>query len=126
MVSFYDARKDFRMEHEAQGTWTEREVSMKAWASRFYMSAAWKKTRDAYLTSQDYICERCGEPAKIAHHKICLTKGNIDDTGITLCWDNLEALCQDCHNKEHHKQERELRYGFNADGRITPPIQENS
>lgn len=25
---------------------------------------------------------------------------------VTLCWDNLEALCQDCHNKEHHKQER--------------------
>ncbi len=20
---------------------------------------------------------------------------------ITLNWDNLEALCQDCHNKEH-------------------------
>ena len=41
---------------------------MKAWAKSFYLSAAWEKTRAAYLMSQDYICERCGQPAKIVHH----------------------------------------------------------
>lgn len=45
---------------------------------------------------------------------------------ITLCWDNLEALCQDCHNKEHHKQERHKRYQFDENGGILPPYQKNN
>lgn len=36
----------------------------------------------------------------------------------------LEALCQDCHNKEHHKQERHKRYQFDENGGILPPISE--
>ncbi len=87
---------------------------MKAWAKSFYLSAAWEKTRAAYLMSQDYICERCGQPAKIVHHKRWLNRENINDISVTLCWDNLEALCQDCHNKEHHKQERHKRYRFDT------------
>lgn len=93
---------------------------MKAWAKSFYLSAAWEQTRAAYLMSKDFICERCGEPAKIVHHKRWLNRGNINDTSTTLSWNNLEALCQDCHNKEHHKQKSKLRYGFDADGRIVP------
>ena len=53
---------------------------MKAWAKSFYLSQAWENTRAAYLMSQDYICERCGEPAKIAHHKRYLTRENINVT----------------------------------------------
>lgn len=94
--------------------------SIKAWAKEFYLSAAWEHTRAAYLMSQDFICERCGEPAKIVHHKRYLTRENINDAGITLSWENLEALCQDCHNKEHHKRVPKLRYRFDADGRISP------
>lgn len=97
---------------------------MKAWAKSFYLSAAWEKTRAAYLMSQDYICERCGQPAKIVHHKRWLNRENINDISVTLCWDNLEALCQDCHNKEHHKQERHKRYQFDENGGILPPISE--
>lgn len=41
-------------------------------------------------------------------------------------WDNLEALCQDCHNKEHHKQERHKRYRFDENGGILPPYQKNN
>ena len=52
---------------------------MKAWAKSFYLSAAWEKTRAAYLMSQDYICERCGQPAKIVHHKHWLNRENIND-----------------------------------------------
>ena len=94
---------------------------MKAWAKSFYLSAAWEKTRAAYLMSQEYICERCGQPAKIVHHKRWLNRENINDISVTLCWDNLEALCQDCHNKEHHKQERHKRYQFDENGGILPP-----
>lgn len=55
---------------------------MKEWAKSFYLSAAWENTRAAYLMSQDFICERCGEPAKIVHHKRWLNRDNINDTGI--------------------------------------------
>lgn len=75
------------------------------------------------MKSQNYICERCGEPAKICHHKIYLTRDNINNPYITLCWDNLEALCQDCHNKEHHKEGPKLRYSFDEEGNIVYPPQ---
>jgi len=30
-----------------------------------------------------------------------LTPANIGDPNVTLAWDNLEYLCQECHNREH-------------------------
>lgn len=57
---------------------------MKEWAKSFYLSAAWENTRAAYLMSQDFICERCGEPAKIVHHKRWLNRDNINDTDNNL------------------------------------------
>lgn len=53
------------------------------------------------MSSKNGICERCGAPARIVHHREYITPENINDPDITLNWDNLEALCQDCHNKEH-------------------------
>lgn len=100
--------------------------NMKEWAELFYKSKEWAQTRDAYMTAQHYLCERCGEPAKIVHHKIWLTPKNIHEQSITLCWDNLEALCQDCHNKEHHaKNVRAKQYAFTADGELIPPFKKN-
>lgn len=101
---------------------------MKPWAEQFYNSEAWRSCRDAFLQSKGYLCERCSTPhnpvaAKIAHHKTYLTKQNVNDPYIALSWDNLEALCQDCHNKEHHKSKRKKRYLFDENGNvILPPI----
>jgi 5-methylcytosine-specific restriction endonuclease McrA len=75
---------------------------MKTWAKAFYKSKQWLTVRDAYMRSQHGLCERCGEPAKIVHHKVWLTPENINDPRISLSWGNLEALCQTCHNEEHH------------------------
>ncbi len=91
---------------------------MKEWAKTFYGSKAWEETRRAYMIARHRLCERCGQPAKIVHHKRHITEKNIGDTNITLSWDNLEALCQDCHNKEHHKGEHKKRYMFDEDGNI--------
>lgn len=78
------------------------------------------------------MCERCStdeEPilAKIVHHIIYLTPFNINNPNISLNHDNLEALCQDCHNKEHHKKESLTNYKFDKDGNIfiIPPIKNN-
>ena len=60
------------------------------------------------MTKQSYICERCGDPATICHHRKHLDGMNVNDPSIALSFDNLEALCQDCHNKEHFSSDREL------------------
>lgn len=68
----------------------------------FYKSAAWIKCSRGYMQSQNYMCERCGDIAKICHHKVYLNDSNVHDPNISLNWNLLEALCQTCHNQEHH------------------------
>lgn len=75
---------------------------MKAgFSSLFYTSKAWLKVSRLYMSSKSYVCERCGRPAEICHHKIYLRPDNIDDPEISLNFDNLECLCRECHIKEH-------------------------
>jgi 5-methylcytosine-specific restriction enzyme A len=73
-------------------------------ARRFYKSAAWRKCRDAYFKSKFGLCERCKQPGDIVHHKDYIKPENINDPNITLNHDNLELLCQACHNSEHFGQ----------------------
>lgn len=72
-------------------------------ARPFYDSAKWEKCRTAYMSQVNWICERCGNPAALVHHKKYINESNIHDPAITLNFDNLEALCQECHNDEHVK-----------------------
>lgn len=79
----------------------------KEYAKSFYKSIQWLQCRESYILSVNGLCERCKakgilEPGKIVHHIEHITPFNINDTNITLSHDNLEYLCQDCHNKEHH------------------------
>ncbi|MEC2868909.1 HNH endonuclease [Bacillus bombysepticus] len=77
----------------------------KDYAKSFYNSATWRKCKDGFMQSKHYLCERCGDIAVICHHKRYITPQNINNPNITLNWDNLEALCQTCHNQEHHSSE---------------------
>ena len=72
------------------------------YAKAFYTSKEWIKCRTGYMQSKHYICERCGDIATICHHQEYITPANIHDPNITLNWENLSALCQTCHNLEHH------------------------
>lgn len=79
----------------------------KEYALSFYRSKAWNDCRDGYIKSINGLCERCllkGQlsPGKVVHHKTYITPQNVNEPEITLGWDNLEYLCQDCHTKEHH------------------------
>ena len=76
--------------------------NLKPWAEKFYKSKAWQDCREAFFIFRHGLCERCGRPGKIVHHKIYLTPENINDPYITLSFENLELLCSSCHNKEHH------------------------
>lgn len=75
-------------------------------ARAFYHSTAWKKTRAAYMRSQRGLCEKCLskgiiKPAQIVHHIVHLSPENINDPTVSLSFDNLEAVCRDCHAEEH-------------------------
>ncbi len=73
----------------------------KDYARSFYDSQAWRKTREAYLQSKHYICEDCGGAASVVHHITYIKPWNVNDPNITLNWDNLKAVCVDCHALEH-------------------------
>lgn len=101
----------------------------KEYAKSFYKSKAWEDCREAYISHIGGLCERCLKrtpkryvPGKIVHHIIYITPENINDPNITLAWDNLEYLCQDCHNIEHHGTETEVREDvmFDAEGNLIP------
>ena len=74
----------------------------------FYNSAAWRKLSKAFLLARNYICERCGAPAEIAHHRQYLNPAN------------LESLCLECHNKEHFSNGGAIAagYGFDSNGEL--------
>ena len=94
----------------------------KDYAKSFYNSQAWRDTQAAYMASQYYICERCGSVARIVHHIQYITPQNIQDPNITLSWDNLQALCIDCHNAEHMSSGGACAEGlrFNSKGELVP------
>jgi|SRR5665648_8643 len=73
----------------------------KAWAIKFYASLAWIECRLSFMGTKFFICNRCEGAATIAHHTTYLTPNNISDPEISLNHDRLEALCHDCHTKEH-------------------------
>ena len=75
---------------------------------QFYGSTKWKTVRKAYIKSKQGLCERCLKkglivPAEEVHHKVRLTRDNINDDAVTTNFDNLEALCTECHEKEHEE-----------------------
>ena len=59
----------------------------------FYDSKAWRVLSKIFLSSRFYICEICGRPASIAHHKRHISQQNINDPEITLNAKNLQAVC---------------------------------
>ena len=90
-------------------------------AKQFYKTRTWERCRKSYLQSVGGLCERCLSsgaivPAKIVHHKQYINAENINNPDITLNYKNLEALCQDCHNKEHIKHKR--RYQITEGGEL--------
>jgi len=78
---------------------------VKEWAKPFYKSKAWQDCRDAYFIFRHGLCERCGGPGLIVHHRIYLTPQNINDPNVSLNWENLELVCATCHQHEHFESD---------------------
>jgi hypothetical protein len=93
----------------------------KDFSRKFYSSQVWNNCRAAYMNSVNHLCERCLQnglivPAEIVHHKIELTPDNITNPDITLNFNNLEAVCRECHSDIHKR--REKRFKIMEDGRV--------
>lgn len=91
-------------------------------AKAFYHSAAWRKCREEYISKVGGLCERClakgiVRPGRIVHHKKYISVQNIQDPEVLLRHDNLEYLCQECHNEEHFKANNK-RYFVDDFGRV--------
>lgn len=93
----------------------------------FYKSAAWRHTREEVLTRDYSTCVRCGLEGNIVDHIV----PSEDDWEDRLNIDNLETLCQRCHNlktrrewvKKNKGRERAMRIhvviGYPASGKST-------
>ena len=93
----------------------------------FYASGTWIACARAYRRAHP-LCECCLKnweinTAQEVHHKIKLSPLNINDPDVTMNWDNLEALCGECHRKEHHRQRREetgkRRWSVDENGNVS-------
>lgn len=78
----------------------------KTFARKFYSSKQWQDCRNEYMKQAHYLCENClrkgiYKPAEIVHHKIELNPINIEYPEISLNFDNLEAVCRECHDEYH-------------------------
>ena len=89
---------------------------------KFYESQTWRDCQAAYMKKANHLCERClakgrHEPARIVHHRIHLTQENLGDPELMYGFDNLEALCIECHNTEHRRGRKIQRWKF-VDGEL--------
>ena len=94
---------------------------------KFYTSWAWRKCRDSFAKSKGNLCERCRARGIIqpgskeqpleAHHKIPLTRDNVNDPKVALSWDNLQLLCKQCHDEERERKAK--RWRVDPTGRVT-------
>ena len=97
-------------------------------AKQFYDSKRWKDCKRIFINQRIQedggLCQQCHElPGYIVHHKILLTPENIQNAEISLNTDNLEFVCNNCHNKIHLVE----RYDLNISGfdKFGQPIQKN-
>ena len=95
----------------------------KEYARQFYSGKAWQSCRNEYIKRAHYLCEDClkrgiYKPAKEVHHIEELTPENIHRPEIALSFDNLVALCKECHKTRHNEREKDRRYMFGPEGEI--------
>lgn len=101
---------------------------MQDWAYKFYSSVAWQTCREAYKAQVNNLCEKCAEKGvvtagEIVHHKIPLTRHNINNPNLTLSFDNLRLECRACHGGSHSSGVLMDGYAFDDSGDLValPP-----
>lgn len=89
----------------------------------FYKTKAWQQCRAAYIRSVGGLCEDCLRkglytPAVIVHHRKHLDDSNVNDPAVAMGFDNLKAVCRECHGVEHRVEMFGGRYSIDAAGNV--------
>lgn len=87
-----------------------------------YHTKRWQRLRKLKKIVSPY-CEECEKqgrisPVYIVHHKEWINENNYNNDDVFYNLDNLESVCQECHNKIHFRAEEE--YYFTENGDILP------
>lgn len=86
-----------------------KETDMRKLRQDAYQNTAWRKMRDTFLHEHP-ICEECLKKGKVTpatdvHHiRSPFSKGEVNYT-LLMDYDNLMALCKECHGNIHAKQQ---------------------
>ena len=72
----------------------------------FYNSGEWKLLKDKKMQDEQYRCEDCHKLAMEVHHIVPIQ--TIEGWELRLDYDNLAALCIQCHNKRHNRFQRKV------------------
>lgn len=80
-----------------------------------YNTTTWRKLRLFYLQEHP-LCEICKEKGKLTpavevHHKVEIDRGQtlMEKKTIGYDYNNLQALCKDCHHEHHYNKRHNIK-----------------
>lgn len=89
---YCEKHKELEKSHNFGSKWQEKLT--------FYNSAGWRKFR-LYILSKNPICQECKKKfSRVVHH----LKTAREFPELRFKEDNVEALCDSCHNKESQRE----------------------
>lgn len=71
--------------------------------SAFYNSSVWRRNRKAYLDAYP-LCKSCNKNGKTVFATVVDHITPISHGGDSLDWNNLQGLCDSCHNSKSGKE----------------------
>lgn len=82
-----------------------KDTDMRVLRQKAYQNTAWRKMRDTYLHEHP-LCEDCLAKGKVTpatdiHHIKSPFKNGEVNWGLLLNYENLAALCKECHGNRH-------------------------
>jgi 5-methylcytosine-specific restriction endonuclease McrA len=120
----YSYQRRYCREHDGSGLWAKYNWGETKWRYILELQEKQEKElksyKDQYPTTPGYappivLCEICRTPCKIyqykrinldvinVHHKIPVHTLNLENLSLIWDYDNLIALCQDCHHQQDHQ-----------------------
>ena len=79
----------------------------KPWGNNqeFYKTYHWQKVRELQLNKEP-LCRECAKKGKTTLATVVDHIRPIEQGGAMLDWDNLQSLCESCHNRKSGKEKR--------------------
>jgi len=99
-ITMGERNSEMRIPKPKQRPWivkSDKQIWGRPEDQRIYKSARWRRVREIVL-SENPIC-KCGSLATIVDHRVPISKG-----GAIWDGDNLQSMCEQCHNKKSAKE----------------------